>query len=112
MWLEIGSNQLEIINEPGEFDTMLKFLTRSKDYEDANIEGWIPDTGTGNSVTDLAAAEEATQLASLQAAICQLNVHNLNTGYMKRREVFNNANGVANRQGSWIKSPLGPLFRS
>ena len=54
--------QLEIINEPGEFDTMLKFLTRSKDYEDANIEGWIPDTGTGNSVADLTAADEATQL--------------------------------------------------
>ena len=50
---------------------MLKFLTRSKDYEDANIEGWIPDTGTGNSVTDLTAADEATQLASLQAAIRQ-----------------------------------------
>ena len=39
MQLENGSNQLEIINEPGEFDTILKFLTRSKDYEDANIEG-------------------------------------------------------------------------
>ena len=58
MRLEIGSHQLEIINEPGEFDTMLKFLTRSKDYEDANIEGWIPDTGTGNSVADLTAADE------------------------------------------------------
>ena len=110
MRLEIGSNQLEIFNEPGEFDTMLKFLTRSKDYEDANIEGWIPDTGTGNSVADLTAADEATQLASLQAAIRRLNIHNLNTGYMKRREVFNIANGVANRQGGWIKWPLGPLF--
>ena len=29
---------------------------------------------------------------------------------MKRKEVFNTANGVANRQGSWIKWPLGPLF--
>ena len=29
---------------------------------------------------------------------------------MKCREVFNTANGVANRQGSWIKLPLGPLF--
>ena len=110
MRLEIGSHQLEIINEPGEFDTILKFLTRSKDYEDANIEGWIPDTGTGNCVADLTAADEATQLASLQAAIRRLNIHNLNTGYMKRREVFNIANGVANRQGGWIKWPLGPLF--
>ena len=61
-------------------------------------------------MADLAAAEEATQLASLQAAICQLNIHNLNTGYVKRREVYNTANGVANRQGGWIKWPLGSLF--
>ena len=61
-------------------------------------------------MADLTAADEATQLASLQAAIRRLNIHNLNTGYMKRREVFNTANGVANRQGSWIKWPLGPLF--
>ena len=33
------------------------------------LRGWIPDTGTGNSVADLTAAEEAMQLASLQAAI-------------------------------------------
>ena len=73
MRLEVDSNQLEIINEPGKFDTVLKFLTRSKDHEDANIEGWIPDTGTGNSVTDLRAiandADNATQLADLQTAI-------------------------------------------
>ena len=56
------------------------------------------------------AADEATQLASLQAAIRRLNIHNLNTGYMEHKEVFNIANGVANRQGSWIKWPLGPLF--
>ena len=61
-------------------------------------------------MADLTAADEATQLASLQAAIRRLNIHNLNTGYMKRKEVFNIANGVANRQGGWIKWPLGPLF--
>ena len=56
------------------------------------------------------AANEVTQLTTLQAAICRLNNHNLNTGYMKHREIFNTANDVANRQGSWIKWPLGPLF--
>ena len=61
-------------------------------------------------MADMTAAKEVTQLASLQAAIRRLDIHNLNTGYMKRREVFNTANGVANRQGSWIKWPLGPLF--
>ena len=69
MWLEICSNQLEIINEPGEFDAMLKFLIQSKDYDDANIEGWIPDTGTGTSVADLTTANDAMQLMALQAAV-------------------------------------------
>jgi hypothetical protein len=114
MRLEIGSQQLEIISEPGEFDTMLKFLTRGKDYSDANIEGWIPDTGTGNSVADItpiaADANDAAQLAGLRAAVSRLNVHNLNEGYLKRKTVYNNANGVANRQGGWIKWPLNPLF--
>ena len=71
-----------------------------------NQEGNI----TGNSVADLTAADEAMQLASLQAAIHRLNIHNLNTGYMKHKEVFNTANGVVNRQGSWIKWPLSLLF--
>ena len=114
MRLEIGSQQLEIINEPGEFDTMLKFISRSKDYAQANIEGWIPDTGTGNSVADIApvaaAADDAAQLAALRNAVRRLNVHNLNEGYMKRRELYNNLNGVANRHGGWIKWSLQPLF--
>ena len=53
MRLEIGSQQLETINEPGEFYSALKFITRNKDYIASNIEGWIPDTGTGNSVAVL-----------------------------------------------------------
>ena len=114
MRLEIGSQQLEIINEPGEFDTMLKFLTQGKDYSHANIEGWIPDTGTGNSVADITPiannANDAAQLAGLRAAVSRLNIHNLNTGYMSRKDIFNNDNGVANRYGGWIKWPLSPLF--
>ena len=39
MRLEISFQQLEIINEPGEFDTVLKFIMRNKDYALANIEG-------------------------------------------------------------------------
>ena len=92
MRLEIGSQQIEIINEPGEFDTMLKFLTRSKDYTHANIEGWMPDTGTGNAIADItpvpADADAAAQLAGLRAAVNRLNIHNLNTGYMMRKDIF------------------------
>ena len=114
MRLEIGSQQLEIINEPGVFDTMLKFVMRGKDYAQANIEGWVPDTGTGNSVANItpvaAAADDAAQLAALRNAVQRLNVHNLNEGYMKRKELYNNPNGVTNRKGFWIKWPLSPLF--
>ena len=76
MRLEIGSQQLEIMNEPGEFDTILKFLVRGKDYANANIEGWIPDTGTGDAVADITPiannANDAVRLAGIQAAAAQL----------------------------------------
>ena len=114
MRLEIGSQQLEIINEPGEFDTILKFITRGKDYVQANIEGWLPDTGTGNSVALLDqvpnTADEATVRTAVQSLGARVNRHNLNTGYLKRRELYNNPNGTTNRTGFWIKWPLSPLF--
>ena len=114
MRLEIGSQQLEIINEPGEFDTMLKFITRNKNYAQANIEGWVPDTGNGNSIAILDqvgdAATEAEVVRTIQRLRTRANVYNLNTGYLKRKEVYNNPNGVTNRTGFWIKWPLSPLF--
>jgi len=114
MRLDVGSQQLETINEPGEFDTMLKFLTRGKDYKDANIEGWIPDVGTGNFVSDItpiaADAAAAAQLVGIRDAVRRLNIHNLNEGYLKRKTAYNNANGVAKKNGGWIKWPLRPLF--
>ena len=114
MRLEIGSQQLEIINEPGEFDTILKFITRNKDYASANIEGWIPDTGSGNSVAVLDQvpneADEATVRTAVQRLRARANFHNLNTGYLKRKDVYNNPNGTANKTGFWIKWQLSPLF--
>ena len=114
MRLEIGSQQLEIINEPGEFDTILKFITRGKDYVQANIEGWLLDTGTGNSVALLDqvpnTADEATVRTAVQSLGARVNRHNLNTGYLKCRELYNNPNGTTNRTGFWIKWPLSPLF--
>ena len=35
----------------------------------SNIEGWIPDTGTSNSVANITPADEVIQLAGLQVAI-------------------------------------------
>ena len=114
MRLEIRSQQLEIINEPGEFDTIFKFITRKRDYALANIEGWIPDTGSGNTVAVLNEVPNEADEAAVRTAVQRLrgraNVHNLNTGYLKRKDVYNNPNGTANRTGFWIKWPLSPLF--
>lgn len=114
MRLEIGSQQLEIINEPGEFDTMLKFVTRKQDYSKANIEGWIPDTNDGGAVVDITGAtaitDAGTNLAATKLLATRANTHNLNTGFLKRKQIYNNANGVTNRNGFIIKWPLSPLF--
>lgn len=113
MKLEIGSQQLELISDPGEFDTMLKFVTRNMQYPNANIEGWIPDTGNGNSVAVLDAVGDGADAGAVRTAAQRLTNRanaNYNTGYKNRKILYNNANGVANRNGFIIKWPLSPLF--
>ena len=46
MILEAGSNQIESINNPGEYDTILKSILYPPNFE--NDSGWIPDIGDGN----------------------------------------------------------------
>ncbi|ESO91892.1 hypothetical protein LOTGIDRAFT_163254 [Lottia gigantea] len=45
MVLEAGSNPIETIKHPGEFDTMLKTVLYPKNYD--SVSGWIPDVGDG-----------------------------------------------------------------
>ncbi|ESO93888.1 hypothetical protein LOTGIDRAFT_153360 [Lottia gigantea] len=45
MVLEAGSNPIETIKHPGEFDTMLKTVLYPKDFD--SVSGWIPDVGDG-----------------------------------------------------------------
>ncbi|ESO85497.1 hypothetical protein LOTGIDRAFT_154985 [Lottia gigantea] len=46
MVLEAGSNPIETIKHPGEFDTMLKTVLYPKNYD--SVSGWIPDVGDGS----------------------------------------------------------------
>ncbi|ESO88606.1 hypothetical protein LOTGIDRAFT_165390 [Lottia gigantea] len=46
MVLEAGSNPIETIKHPGEFDTMLKTVLYPKDFD--SVSGWIPDVGDGS----------------------------------------------------------------
>ncbi|ESO88570.1 hypothetical protein LOTGIDRAFT_165353 [Lottia gigantea] len=46
MVLEDGSNPIETIKHPGEFDTMLKTVLYPKDFD--SVSGWIPDVGVGS----------------------------------------------------------------
>ncbi|ESO84694.1 hypothetical protein LOTGIDRAFT_168562 [Lottia gigantea] len=46
MVLEAGSNPIETIKYPGEFDTMLKTVLYPKDFD--SVSGWIPDVGDGS----------------------------------------------------------------
>ncbi len=54
MSLEVGSQQLEIIDHPGEMDTLLRLVTQSKTFKEAEgeIQGWIPDTNKAAIVAD------------------------------------------------------------
>ncbi|ESO97649.1 hypothetical protein LOTGIDRAFT_228270 [Lottia gigantea] len=46
MVLEAGSNPIETIKHPGEFDTMLKTVLYLKDFD--SVSSWIPDVGDGS----------------------------------------------------------------
>ncbi|ESP03448.1 hypothetical protein LOTGIDRAFT_171387 [Lottia gigantea] len=46
MVLEAGSNPIETIKHPGEFDTMLKTVLYPTDFN--SVSGWIPYVGDGS----------------------------------------------------------------
>lgn len=108
--LEAGSNQIEVISNPGEYDTILKSVLYPKDY--SNTSGWIPDTGDGAIVGNLTvpandANAEAVRTATQHFAR-RLNDKTLNTGYIKRLNFYNHTSG--NKYVSYIHWSLYPLF--
>ena len=110
MVLEAGSNTIETIKHPGEFDTMLKTLLYPKDYTTAS--GWIPDTGDGKIQSKQEnVAADANQAAVRTAVNNLVNITKFqnNEGYKKRVVLYNN-NIDGNSWGSYINWPLYPLF--
>ena len=112
MRLEVGTQKVETISEsPGLIDTILRTVTITKEdqikYQD---EGWIPDTGSGNLVNNLApkggtAADEAKPTkGEYDAIVSRLNKDTKNTGYSRRRELYNKYN--AKNVIQWRLSPL------
>ena len=105
MRLEVGTQTIETITDPGVFDTMLRFVAISENKVKYENEGWIPDTGSGNYVeqikfgaVDKFSADEQTAIAN------RLNKHTKNSGYTKRFEL-NNRN-KAKQAITWSLSPL------
>ena len=117
MSLEAGSNTIETIDEPGLFDTMLKLFLYPKDYGDN--EGFIIDTGDGNSNNDqntLAAAaaaaptkEEFDALRTNVERMINRTRNSENTGYTKRKLMYGQTYNTTSH-GGYINWPLHPLF--
>lgn len=95
MTLSIGSTQFESIDNPGEGDTLLKYVIMDKQYAETYgiNEGWIPDQNSNAVPTD--------------TAITEANILNVNNGYLKRRRYFNNQ---SNNKKFSIMFKLRPLF--
>ncbi|ESP04502.1 hypothetical protein LOTGIDRAFT_170747 [Lottia gigantea] len=100
MVLEAGSNPIETIKHPGEFDTMLKTVLYSKDFD--SVSGWIPDVGDGSVLK-----EPVRNLAN-DAALARVRVVARNTikrvaraaspGFEKRVLQYNNVVENNNRE--------------
>lgn len=107
MRLEVGTQKVETIAEmPGLIDTILRTVTISKEdqlrFQD---EGWVPDKGSGNFVSDLEEAAGANpSKAEYKILVDRLNLDMKNTGYTRRKELYNRHNARNTLQ--WHLSPL------
>ena len=107
MRLEIGSQTIEHITDPGIYDTMIKFITISETKVKNQSQGWIPDNGSGNYVyvlNVLAAAAKPTE-DDYNKIVKRLNLDTKNSGYTKRKEIYNKKGAKHS-----IKWSLFPLF--
>ena len=78
MEMQIGSSTIEVLDEPGESETLLKLVRYDKTYAKTygQMEGWIIDTGDGK-LTKAEPLTEANYLA-------------INKGYAVRKNIYNN----------------------
>ncbi|ESO86470.1 hypothetical protein LOTGIDRAFT_176012 [Lottia gigantea] len=111
MVLEAGSNPIETIKHPGEFDTMLKTVLYPKDFD--SVSGWIPDVGDGSilkePVRNLANDADLARVRVVARNTIERVGRAINHGFEKRVLQYNNV-VENNRWGNYVNWKLYPLF--
>ncbi|ESO90770.1 hypothetical protein LOTGIDRAFT_163652 [Lottia gigantea] len=111
MVLEAGSNPIETIKHPGEFDTMLKTVLYPKDFD--SVSGWIPDVGDGSilkePVRNLANDADLARVRVVARNTIERVGRAANHGFEKRVLQYNNV-VENNRWGNYVNWKLYPLF--
>ncbi|ESO96742.1 hypothetical protein LOTGIDRAFT_176547 [Lottia gigantea] len=111
MVLEAGSNPIETIKHPGEFDTMLKTVLYPKNYD--SVSGWIPDVGDGEvlkePVRTVANDADLARIRVVARNTLERVTRGVNHGFEKRALQYNNV-VENNRWGNYVNWKLYPLF--
>ncbi|ESP02064.1 hypothetical protein LOTGIDRAFT_157205 [Lottia gigantea] len=111
MVLEAGSNAIETIKHPGEFDTMLKTVLYPKDFN--SVSGWIPDVGDGSvlkePVRNVANDADLDRVRVVARNTIERVARAANHGFEKRVLQYNNI-VENNRWGNYVNWKLYPLF--
>ncbi|ESO91119.1 hypothetical protein LOTGIDRAFT_153553 [Lottia gigantea] len=111
MVLEAGSNPIETIKHPGEFDTMLKTVLYPKDFD--SVSGWIPDVGDGSvlkePVRNVANDADLDRVRVVARNTIERVARAANHGFEKRVLQYNNI-VENNRWGNYVNWKLYPLF--
>ncbi|ESO86184.1 hypothetical protein LOTGIDRAFT_167418 [Lottia gigantea] len=92
MVLEAGSNPIETIKHPDEFDTMLKTVLYPKNYD--SVSGWIPDVGNGEvlkePVRTVADDADLARIRVVARNTLERVTRGVNHGFEKRALQYNN----------------------
>ncbi|ESO91836.1 hypothetical protein LOTGIDRAFT_163197 [Lottia gigantea] len=111
MVLEAGSNPIETIKHPGEFDTMLQTVLYPKDFD--SVSGWIPDVGDGSilkePVRNIANDADLARVRAVARNTIERVGRVANHGFEKRVLQYNNV-VENNRWGNYVNWKLYPLF--
>ncbi|ESO94423.1 hypothetical protein LOTGIDRAFT_175421 [Lottia gigantea] len=111
MVLEAGSNSIETIKHPGEFDTKLKTVLYPKDFD--SVSGWIPDVGNRNvlkePVRNLANDADLARVRVVARNTIEIVARAANHGFEKRVLQYNNV-VENNRWVNYVNWKLYPLF--
>ncbi|ESO82749.1 hypothetical protein LOTGIDRAFT_155767 [Lottia gigantea] len=111
MVLEAGSNSMETIKHPGEFDTMLTTVLYPIDFD--SVSGWIPDVGDGSvlkePVRNLANDADLARVRIVARNTIERVARAANHGFEKRVLQYNNI-VENNRWGNYVNWKLYPLF--